>query len=728
MHCSFPDGTAGRSVVLTAGSGARLSVPFPVEVSTLAGPAVRQGYDEVRDLGGDRWSATGRWAGGGVAVTLTDAWEPSAGGRMSLRRRLRAEPVADPDATGTPVAVQLRLSVDVPAPGGAWRFCAPAMVYVADQYAGATRRTFSDHRLAFPVVLAHQAGSGTAASLSRVRLATSDAAPVRQPGDSRFVQRTEIGSVGFRCVPDSPALLASWPYDEGETSASLDSRGTPASAHFPVGPDGVDMTLEYELALDEVPGYADAVLGAFRRGVQVADPRPSTHAFSLEESVRLRTASLTHTYREWSPGGAGFVLNFDPEQGYDSEAKAFGASFAVHGMTGSRDVLEYGFTGRQLNVALVLARSLGGDWVDRGRRVVDFFATELATPSGWLYPLFDLRRQRPLFSCGDPDGPVMHYLGRSDRPGAYTRMMAEAASDLLANHRLHTRLGGAPSGWLATCRRFAAFLLRVQGPDGSWFRAYTPDGLPIRGGGWFGDTEVGGKSATSVPVPYLLDLAAELGPDSEEGAALVAAARRAGAYVLAGPVAADDHRGGTLDNPNVVDKEAALLSMRALLLLAEATGDSSFLEGASRSAKLAVTWHSAWTVPTIEGTALHRAGVRSPGWGAINSVWGAGVTDIYSLFFLADLLRLSRLTGEPLFARVAELAAHASVELLSWPGGSFGHADSGMQPEGIAFCDQGVDEGLIAKGQTWGGLGWTYTAGTDGLTRYLSERDRLPSG
>ena len=45
-----------------------------------------------------------------------------------------------------------------------------------------------------------------------------------------------------------------------------------------------------------------------------------------------------------------------------------------------------------------------------------------------------------------------------------------------------------------------------------------------------------------------------------------------------------------------------------------------------------------------------------------------------------------------------------------------------MQPEGIAFCDQGVDAGLIAKGDTWGGLGWPYTAGTFGLHRYLTAK------
>jgi hypothetical protein len=103
------------------------------------------------------------------------------------------------------------------------------------------------------------------------------------------------------------------------------------------------------------------------------------------------------------------------------------------------------------------------------------------------------------------------------------------------------------------------------------------------------------------------------------------------------------------------------------------------------------------------------------------------VTDIYTLFFLDDLVTLSRHTGTELYADVAALAAHGCQQLLSHPGEDFGFADSGMQPEGISFCDQGVDAGLIAKGDTWGGLGWPYTAGTDGIGRYLrclQRRDR----
>jgi hypothetical protein len=167
--------------------------------------------------------------------------------------------------------------------------------------------------------------------------------------------------------------------------------------------------------------------------------------------------------------------------------------------------------------------------------------------------------------------------------------------------------------------------------------------------------------------------------------------------VLREHVLRDDYRGGTLDNPNVVDKEAALLAMQALLCLYDTTGEERWRDAAERA-------------------------VRSTGWGGINSTWGTGVTGIYSLFFLDVFVRLSRLTGNPLYEAVADLAAAGCQQMLSHESERFGFADTGMQPEGIAFCDQGFDDHLIAKGDTWGGLGWIYSAGTHGLSRYLEAK------
>src|SRR5262249_15626421 len=205
-----------------------------------------------------------------------------------------------------------------------------------------------------------------------------------------------------------------------------------------------------------------------------AKPQPQALPFSLEDSFEYRLASLKQTYHEWEDGGAGFRLNFDPEKGYASQAKAFGASFTAHDTGDSHSILEYGFTGRQLNAAYMLAEHLGAEWCLRARRIVDFFVHRLASESGWIYTLYHLDKGRPVYTVGDTDGPVMHYLATSSQPGNYTRMMVEAAWDLLLNYRLQYRISSPPKQWLDTCVRFADFLIDCQTADGSWCRAYTP--------------------------------------------------------------------------------------------------------------------------------------------------------------------------------------------------------------------------------------------------------------
>jgi hypothetical protein len=698
------------------GSRRGLSLPTPVDCSYLDGARDRLPYASVEQQGPHEWVATSSWVRDGVRFRIEDTWREGHLALAVARRLVATRLVRDPVA-----GVRLQLTVHLRGwDDGELRFCCPGMVYNRQQHEEARAYVFADERLSSPLVLAWAGKDGEVVTLARTSLASYDGPPARASGQHNYLHRTDVGAVGFVTRREQPQLLACWPYLEADRSARLDAAGTPAGAFHPVGPDGLDVTVSYEIRSEPVATFADAVAAAFARAFRANPPQPVQLPFSLSHAVDLRLASLAKTYIEWEPRGAGFILNFDPDHGYSSQAKAFGASFTAHGMGGSRGVLEYGFTGRQLNAACALVKRLGGVWVDRSRRIHDFFVDVLTTPSGWLHTLYSLELSRPLFSCGDPDGPVMHYLGTSDVPGTYTRMMVEAASDLLRSFRLHARLGDRHERWLSACRRFATFLLRVQEPDGSWYRAYAPDGAPLRSGTWFGDTAEEGKTATATPVPFLLALAAELG--AGDAAPLLDAARAAGDYVLREHVSRDDYRGGTLDNPNVVDKEAALLAMKALLCLYDGTADERWRGAAERAAKLAVTWHLLWDVPLRPGTAVANAGVRSTGWGGINSTWGAGVTDIYSLFFLDAFVRISRLTGDPLYEAVADLAAAGCQQILSYEGERFGFADTGMQPEGIAWCDQGVDDGLIAKGDTWGGLGWIYTAGTCGLSRYLAAK------
>ncbi|TDE07918.1 hypothetical protein [Jiangella asiatica] len=703
----------GAGLDVRRGAGTWATLEHPIECAGVDGSLHRSGYDHIASALEGRWTGTAQWRHGDATIRVSDTWEP-AGDALTLHRRIRATGPAPEHPDG----FRLRLAWSVPSPGPV-RLFVPGLIYAVDQYTDGREHSYADHRLAYPLVAAHQVRRGEVIVLKRLTPATFDQAPEREPGQRAFIQRTDIGSVGFSTEPETLTLSANWPYHEGETSAMLDRQGTPATAHFPVDGEDLDITIRYRLWVDAAKTFSTATHRAFSAALAAAAPEPTALPVPLRDSIEVRLDSAAATYRESDDGFAGFALNFDPRHGFGSHPLAFGASFAEHRMGRSEQIFEYGFTGRQLNVAYMLARHNPDAWSERAARVVDAFVDRMCTASGWMYTLWDTGRKRPLYACGDPTGPVMHYLGRSSRPGTYSRMMAEAGSDLLLNISLYNPTTARPSWWDA-CLRLADFFVRYQDDDGAWYRAYTPDGDPVTGGEWFGTSPAAGKTATSTVVPFLLAVARQAtGCHPEAARRYRDAAIRAGEYVLRHSVALDDYRGGTLDNPNVVDKEAAFLVMSAALALHEATGESRWLDAARRSATQAVTWHSIWTVPNIDGTEVATAGVRSVGWGGINSIWGAGVTDIYSLFFAADLVRLARLADDQLFARVAQLIAHSSVQLLSVPERSYGFADIGMQPEGISFCDQGADDGLIRKGDTWGGLAWPYSAGTFGMAKYL---------
>ncbi|OZM75410.1 hypothetical protein [Pseudonocardia sp. MH-G8] len=694
----FPS-SGGDGIVLRA-EGMEVSVPTPVAAECLGHVPVLARYDcltreGIALVGRSGWRVAERdWE-------LRDVWSADDHG-VTVHRRLRVGPGA-----GT-VGAALALKAHV---NDGFRMLVPGAVYSPEQHAGHAETVLSEDRIATPAVTARRP-DGRVVGLLRLTPATRDTAPVRTPGGQEFLQDTDIGAVGFS--PD--ALHARVPYRNSAGSSALDSDGTPSRAYLPIGPDGGEITVSYRFWTDQMPTFADAAAATVERALAAHGIEPVDPPITLAEAVRLRRDGLARTYREWSGGGAGFVLNFDPDRGYTTPARAFGASFANHEMSRALDILEYGFTGRQLDAAHVLAEHDPEAWLDRGGRVCDFFVATMTTPSGWNHSHYDLARAAPVPPIGG-DRPLLHYLAPSDVTGTYLRLITEPAEDLLHNYLLHRAHGDERPHWRDAVRRTADFLVRVQHPDGSWFRAYTPDGDPITQGSWFGDDGPAARSATAVPVPFLLHAASAL-PDRADR--FRRAAEHACRFVRHAQVDPDEYRGGTLDNPNVIDKEAAHLACRALLALYRATGTSrpELLESAARAAMVAASWTSLWDVPSRPGTRLHRHGVRSIGWGGINEIWGTGVTDIYSLFFLDDLLALSELTGRPLFARVADLIAHGTAQLLAHDGDCYGFADTGMQPEGIAFADQGVDDSLIRKGDTWGGLGWIYAAGTSGLSSW----------
>lgn len=702
-----------------SGSADTLVVRNPISAHYLDGTNIQINYQTVSTINSSEALAKAEWLHLGYHFEINDSWNTEES-RIVFRRKLKVK-MEDPTAAVNGFQLQFLAGI-LGDRNEQWRFCAPATHYsdAAPLHSFTEAKVYMEDRLTYPFILGYQPNNGQSVTLGRITLPQSSNAPQRKGKENRYLQQTEVGSVGYSVRNGNEVCLqAFWPYYEGDRSVALDAKRTSVSAFYPLNGESFDMEMAYDIRFGQGDSYADAVYSTFKQYAELNAPKPVELPFPLECSIDYRNVSLRNSYRELENGGAGFFFHFDPRHGYGSQPSGFGTSFNNIPHESYTKILEYGFTGRQINTAYTLAKSDGGEWIERGRKVTQFFVDRLSTPSGFLYSLYDIENDKPFASFGEEGAPKLHYISHGNIPGNYLRTMVEPAFDLLMNYQLYAQLGSLQSSWWNTTLNFARFLLSNQNEDGSWYRAYEPDGTPLKNAEGFGNDEFSSKSASSIPILYMIAIGHASG---DQGQPFLDAARKAGDYVLNTYVPQDHYMGGTLDNPNVIDKEAAQYTQAALYGLYQLTGERRYLEGSTRAGKIFVTWNYIWNAPHLPGTDLARVDFKTVGTGGINSIWGGGVVDIYSLFHIEELDLLGAEIDEPFFRSVAEWIAIGTQQLLSHPGDLMGFTDLGMQPEGFGICNQGIDEGMIAKGDIWGTLGWIYSAGIYGLGKYLESR------
>jgi len=634
--------------------------------------------------------------------------------RISGRRMRRTA-----DAEG----ISIEMKVGFENEGRELRYAIPSCWYESGTPG---RHTFMEDRLTAPFVLAYDEADQNVWVLQKIQPAGYSEKAVRRSGQSCFLQKTETASLGYICNErGEQAFLSCWPCEERDKSVALDARGTPVQAFYPLREEEWKVELEYEFDSFPSESFTAALYQVFKKIAGIMEKQGETTVvlpYSLNDAMAYRKISLMRSYQEFIGGGAGFFFHFDPCRGYGSEPSGFGAAFNTIPHDTYVHILEYGFTGRQLNAALIAARGNEPVWKERAKRVIEFFLKKCLTDNGWVYSLYDLDTGRPFCSFGDPEAPKLHYIDYAGCRGNYLRTMTEPMKDLVECYQWFDNLGDTNRQWLEASERFAGFLLARQNQDGSWYRAYEPDGTPV-----FMDedsnisemhNDAGRKAATAIPIGFLCKLFKSC-PEKEE---YREAAVRAGCYVLQHEVKNQRYQGGTLDNPNIVDKEAAQYAMASCYELYELTGEERFLDGALQAAQQFVTWNYIWNAPMQKDTILGQKGFKTKGMGAINSIWCGGVVDIYSLFHVRELYLIGKAAKEPFLEQMAEWISVAAQQILSYPEDNMGFKGIGMQPEGFGICAQGIDEGMIAKGDIWGTLGWIYSAGIDGVKRYLEER------
>jgi len=329
-----------------------------------------------------------------------------------------------------------------------------------------------------------------------------------------------------------------------------------------------------------------------------------------------------------------------------------------------------GFVGKNIEAADQLLREAERDPGPRGQRmrrlglaIIDSFIrlVPLSPPAG---DGFDLLTGEPTVSF--PPSPW-----RDSAPArVFLRALAEDLRMLMEAYRRERAQGREHPEWLRWCQEFADWLLTQQRADGSFPRSWEPGtGRVLESSG----------STSYNPVPLLVRLSQETRRRDYLDAAL-----RAGAYVWAVYGSQGVFVGGTLDNPDVVDKEAGMLALEAFLTLYEATGEAAWLERARVAADFAETWIWIWNLPmpqdARDGELKWKRGVPTVGLQGITANPGGGV-DEYMDWSTPAYAKLHRYTGDAHYREVARVLLYDTKAMLALPGRTYDLAGPGWQQE-----------------------------------------------
>lgn len=503
----------------------------------------------------------------------------------------------------------------------------------------------------------------TVAADGRDRLVVDERIDLAALGGTAAEERVAVGAV-------YPAVEGEWTYTSGELPLS-GLRGWRQTLH----PLRDGLRHEVAIAWDTVhPASRIELLGTMRSAAWER-LRPRVRRVAVRDHVLPVARVLSGQVRSSPDGVVGIGLESDPVTGRPVP----GADASVMGFVGAATDVGYCLL-RAADVARAdesapasdarheasAARQEASRFVRQGGALLDGFSRLPIDPP--LGEGIDLATGRPT-TYRDLDGQPAVFL-RAVAEGCHAALRAARYVDTrlaIGGRNLRPAPGDLTHGWRDWARAGGAFLVGTQRPDGSLPRAWragTDRVLQPSG------------TATATAVPFLVAL-------SQDDPGLLEPAVRAGEFAWARAAEHLAYAGATLDNPDVVDKEAAVLAARGFLALHHRTGEDHWLDRALHAARVAESWVHLVDLPPPPDAPwadLHwKPGRSTVGLQLITS--GVTMSDAFLVVDAALFVELTLLTGESWPARVARLVHHGAAAMLATVADPIDLAGPGWQQE-----------------------------------------------
>lgn len=327
-----------------------------------------------------------------------------------------------------------------------------------------------------------------------------------------------------------------------------------------------------------------------------------------------------------------------------------------------------GFVGKNIECADELLREGDRDHTARGQKMRQ---TGLAIISSLIQalPTMPLQGTGYDLKTGKPWQPAHVWLA------PWLRNATEDMRVLMRAYRRERALGRTHPEWFNWVKSYVDWLILQQMEDGSFPRRWKE-----------GSNEVEEPSGTTSynPVPLLVIMSEETGDPKYKEAAI-----RAAEYVWANWGTRGVFIGGAIDNPNITDKEAGMLSMEAFLSLYDSTNQQRWLERAKAAADFAESWIWIWNLPMpldADDAQLHyKKGVPTVGVQGITAL-AAGSADEYLDWAVPSYAKL--------YLDVARLLLHDTKSMVALLGRQYDMKSIGWQQEGWHMGPGGSGRGV----------------------------------
>jgi hypothetical protein len=253
---------------------------------------------------------------------------------------------------------------------------------------------------------------------------------------------------------------------------------------------------------------------------------------------------------------------------------------------------------------------------------------------------------------------------------------------LLRAYRRERGQGRLHPEWFDWVKQYCDWLIQQQRADGSFPRRWKRSSNEV--------AEASGTTSYN-PVPLLVLLSEETKDPKYQQSAI-----RAAEYVWSNYGTRGVFIGGAIDNPNITDKEAGMLSMEAYLSLYDATREPKWLERAKAAANFAESWIWIWNLPMPpdqDDAKLHyKKGVPTVGVQGITAAASGGV-DEYLDWAVPSYAKLYNLTKDQHYLDVARVLLHDTKSMVALPGRRYDVKGIGWQQEGWRV-GQGASRGI----------------------------------